>query len=165
GIEAFGEISLMKLFAPKKSNRDLKLFSSIAYNDAKYITGSINQAGVNKKIKGNSVENAPAWVYKSGLEFICKKVSFNFQYSYTSKSYNDAFNTASSSNGVIGAIPAYHVLDFNCNWQFSKQCHLSAGINNFTNEKYFNRRIAFYPGPGILPADGRTFNISVGTKF
>ena len=165
GIEAFGEISLMKFITPKQSNMDIKLFTSIAYNDAKYITGSINQAGVNKKIKGNNVENAPAWVYKSGLELICKKVSFNFQYSYTSKSYNDAFNTASSSNGVIGAIPAYHVLDFNCNWQFNKQCHLSAGISNFTKEKYFNRRITFYPGPGILPADGRTFNISVGTKF
>jgi outer membrane receptor for Fe3+-dicitrate len=68
----------------------------------------------------------------------------------------------SSSNGVIGLILAYHVWDWNCSWQFSEQFHVSGSINNLTNEKYFNRRITMYPGPGILPADGRTVTISLG---
>jgi Fe(3+) dicitrate transport protein len=66
---------------------------------------------------------------------------------------------------VIGAIPAYHFWDFSGRWQFAKQFHVSAGINNFTDEKYFNQRITMYPRPGVLPADGRTFYISLGTKF
>jgi Fe(3+) dicitrate transport protein len=33
------------------------------------------------------------------------------------------------------------------------------------NAKYFTRRINMYPGPGILPADGRTFNIGFGLKL
>ncbi|MEP7142724.1 MAG: TonB-dependent receptor [Ferruginibacter sp.] len=165
GIEAFGELSIMKLIEPKKTNSDISIFNSLAYNDARYVSGTINQSGTNKKVEGNFVENAPAWVNKSGLKFRYKNLSFDFQYSFTSKTYNDAFNTESSSNGVIGAIPAYHVWDWRGSWQFSKQFHLSAGLNNFTNEKYFNRRITMYPGPGILPADGRTFYISLGTKF
>ena len=57
---------------------------------------------------------------------------------------------------------SYLVWDWNCSWQFSKQFYVSGSINNLTNEKYFNRRITMYPGPGILPADGRTFTISLG---
>ncbi len=165
GVEAFAELSLLKLIAPNLKQQAIKLFSSVAFNNAKYISGSINQSGTNKTVKGNFVENAPVWVYKSGMELVDKNWSFNFQYSYTSKTYNDAFNTIASNNGVIGLIPAYHVFDFNFNWQFSTQCHISGGINNFTNYKYFNRRITMYPGPGILPADGRTFSISIGTKI
>jgi Fe(3+) dicitrate transport protein len=165
GVEAFGELSLMKLINAGKVNSDIRIFNSLAYNDARYVSGVINQSGVNKKIAGNYVENAPVWVNKSGIKLSYKKLSLDVQYSYTSKTYNDAFNTESSSNGVIGAIPAYHVWDCSANWQFSKQFSLSASMNNFTGEKYFNRRITFYPGPGILPADGRTFNISLSAKF
>ncbi len=39
------------------------------------------------------------------------------------------------------------------------------GINNLTDERYFTRRAGGYPGPGILPADGRTFYVSAGIKF
>ena len=107
----------------------------------------------------------PRWINKTGVEFSYKNFSSNFQYSYNSKSYNDAFNTTFSANGVTGMIPAWHVWDWSCNWEFAKQYHVSAGINNFTDEKYFNRRITIYPGPGILPADGRTFYISFGIKI
>jgi len=165
GIEAFVELSLVKLVNPKTQNGDIRIFNSLAYDNAKYTSGMINLAGKNTPVTGKLVENAPAWINKSGIDFIYKNVSARFQYSYTSKTYNDAFNTEASSNGIIGAIPAYHVFDWNFNWQFTKQFHLSAGVNNFTNEKYFNRRITMYPGPGILPADGRTFTISVGVKI
>ena len=46
---------------------------------------------------------------------------------------------------VTGLIPAYHVRDWIFNWQITKQYALSAGINNFTNEHYFNRRITMTP--------------------
>lgn len=143
----------------------LSLFNSLAYNHSRYVTGSINKNGVNTNIKGNSVENAPVWIEKAGLNFKYQNLSTCIQYSYTSKCFNDALNTLSSTNGVTGLIPAYHVWDWDFNWQISNQFSISVGINNFTNEKYFNRRITMYPGPGILPADGRTFYITAKIKM
>lgn len=167
GAEAFAELSLTKLFAPAAKKYEVKIFNSLAYDHAVYTSGSINNAGINAKINGNFVENAPEWINKAGLDVRIKNFSTDVQYSYTSQSYNDALNTVSSTNGVTGNIPAYHVCDWSANWQFSKLYHISAGINNLANRQYFNRRITFYPGPGILPADGRTFYISFGinTKF
>ncbi|MDB5146314.1 MAG: TonB-dependent receptor, partial [Mucilaginibacter sp.] len=51
------------------------------------------------------------------------------------------------------------------NYSFLKSYHLTANVNNIFNAKYFTRRINMYPGPGILPADGRTFNIGFGVKI
>ncbi|MBS1653633.1 MAG: TonB-dependent receptor, partial [Bacteroidetes bacterium] len=167
GVEAFAELSLTKLFAPAAKKYEVKIFNSLAYDHAVYTSGAINNAGINAKINGNFVENAPEWINKAGLDVRIKNFSTDVQYSYTSQSYNDALNTVSSANGVTGIIPAYHVWDWSANWQFSKLYRISAGINNLANRQYFNRRITFYPGPGILPADGRTFYISFGvnTKF
>jgi Fe(3+) dicitrate transport protein len=42
---------------------------------------------------------------------------------------------------------------------------LKAGINNVLDERYFTRRAGGYPGPGALPADGRSLFISIGAKL
>jgi Fe(3+) dicitrate transport protein len=166
GIEAFAELSLLKLLdVTNRSGSEVRIFSSVAFDQAKYTSGVINKSGANVNISGNYVENTPQWIVKSGLDLRYRTISTSFQYTFISKTFNDAFNTASSSNGVIGLIPAYHVWDWNCSWQFSKQFHISASINNLGNEKYFNRRITMYPGPGILPADGRTFAVSLGVNI
>ena len=34
--------------------------------------------------------------------------------------------------------------------------------NNVTDRQYFTKRPLFYPGPGVWPSDGRSFNVSVG---
>jgi Fe(3+) dicitrate transport protein len=165
GVDVYAELSVLRLINPKTANADIRLFNSLAYNHAVYTSGSLNWSGINTGIEGRYVENAPLWINKAGIDFAYKNLSMGFQHSYTSKSYNDAFNGESSSNGVTGAIPAYDVWDWNAGWQFTKQFRLSASINNFTDEKYFNRRITFYPGPGILPADGKTFVVSIGFKM
>ncbi len=165
GIEAFAELSIVKLLNPKIANADIRIFNSLTYDHAAYTSGSITLSGKNTPVAGKLVENVPAWVDKAGVDFSYKKASASIQYSYTSKTYNDAFNTEFSSNGVIGALPAYHLWDWNFSWQFTANLHLSAGVSNLSNEKYFNRRITMYPGPGILPADGRTFHVSVGIKL
>jgi Fe(3+) dicitrate transport protein len=43
--------------------------------------------------------------------------------------------------------------------------NLKAGIKNLFDERYFTRRAGGYPRPGALPADGRTFFVSVGAKL
>jgi Fe(3+) dicitrate transport protein len=39
------------------------------------------------------------------------------------------------------------------------------GVNNLFNESYFTRRAGGYPGPGLLPANGRTFYFTFGIKI
>ena len=165
GLELFIEISLLRLLNNPYNQNDIKIFNSVAYNSSKYTSGTINRSGVNTNISGNYVENAPEWINRSGVELQFRNFNARVQYSFTGKNYNDAFNTVSGSNGVTGLIPAYHVWDASFSCQFAKQYELSGGVNNFTDEHYFNRRITFYPGPGILPADGRTFYISLGVKL
>ncbi len=165
GAESYVEVSLLKLSNLVSGGNDLRIFNSLSYTHARYQKAAINKSGVNTSIEGNYVENTPEWIEKSGVIFKHKTATFRVQYSYVSKQYNDALNTVFSADGVTGIIPAYHVWDATFNWQFFRFYQLSAGINNFTNEHYFNRRITMYPGPGILPADGRTFYVSFGVKL
>jgi Fe(3+) dicitrate transport protein len=64
-----------------------------------------------------------------------------------------------------GKIPAYHIGDFSVNYTFLEKYNVRAGINNLTNTAYFTRRAGGYPGPGLMPADGRNLFVSVGAKF
>ena len=165
GVEVYIELSLLKSITKRRTLDDIRIFNSLSYNQARYTKGTLNRSGTNINVTGNHVENVPDWMNKTGLTLQHNHFTTTFQYGYTSKSFNDAFNTPVSTDGITGSIPAYHVWDWSMNWQFAKVIHLSSGINNFTNEKYFNRRITMYPGPGILPADGRTFYISLGIKI
>ena len=91
-----------------------------------------------------------------------KLISTMIEYSYVGKSFSDANNTIFNPTGATGVVPAYHVWDWTINWNFMHRYRLSGAINNLANAKYFTRRINMYPGPGILPADGRTFILSFG---
>ena len=37
--------------------------------------------------------------------------------------------------------------------------------NNLADAAYFSRRINMYPGPGILPGEGRTLYVTLGLKI
>ncbi|MDN3583872.1 TonB-dependent receptor family protein [Mucilaginibacter flavus] len=164
GVEAFTEVSLLRSF-DSHANSDLRLFNSLAYTHGRYVSGAINVSGKNVSLVGNHLENVPDWINRTGLTFLSGPVSSTLQLSYTSKSFSDANNTVSSSTGAIGVVPAYHVFDWSFNYSFLKNYHISASVNNIANAKYFTRRINMYPGPGILPADGRTFNVGFGIKL
>lgn len=165
GVEAYMEVSLAALLHSNRQYNDIRIFNSLSYTHARYINGQINKSGTNVSLKGNYVESVPDWMNKTGLQVQVKNFSTTLQFSYTGKSYNDALNTVSSTNGVTGEIPSYHLWDWAASFSLNKMLRFSAGINNLSNESYFSRRITFYPGPGILPADGRTFYISFGIKI
>lgn len=76
-----------------------------------------------------------------------------------------ANNQISNTAATTGLIPSYQVQDLSASLKFLKNYNLKAGINNLKNEYYFTRRSGGYPGPGILPADGRIVYISGGVKF
>ncbi|MBL7872029.1 MAG: TonB-dependent receptor [Cyclobacteriaceae bacterium] len=165
GFEAYVNLSLWKAIGGGTKNVDLKIFSSLAYTKARYISGTIINNGDNISLVGNRVEGVPDWIERAGLEFRYKKISTTFQSSYVSDQFNDANNTPSSITGVVGHVPAYTLFDWAFDWKFLELYHVSAGINNLTDVLYFSRRINMYPGPGILPGDGRSFYISFGFKM
>lgn len=165
GIEAYLSVSLVSLIASHVSTFDMRIFNSMTYNHARYVTGEMNYSGVNKTLTGNHLEGVPDWINRTGLELRFKKVTSTLQSSYVSKNFSDANNTVFDATGATGVVPSYQVWDWAFSYQFLQSYKISCGVNNLTNLLYFTRRINMYPGPGILPADGRTFYFSLGLKI
>lgn len=160
GFEGYVEFNPIRAFG-KSKHADLIIFGSYGYTDAKY-SGDHKDANT----KGKKVENAPTNIFRGGITGGSKGFLLTAQISSVGETYSDANNTvAASANGNTGLIPSYTVTDLTATYKFSKGLNLKAGINNLFDERYFTRRAGGYPGPGALPADGRTFFISVGAKL
>lgn len=165
GVEALVDISLKRAFGGNTHSTDLRIFSSLASTYARYTSGSVSNGIDNISLVGNRVENVPDWIERGGLEFRHKSISTTCQISYVSDQFSDANNTQYVSNGIVGYIPSYTLLDWSFHWSFLQQYHVSAGINNLSDVRYFSRRINMYPGPGILSGDGRSFYFTLGIKI
>lgn len=160
GFEGYVEFNPVRAFAGN-TPADLILFGSYGYVDARY-TGDQKIATT----QGKKVENAPAHLLRTGITAGYKNFLLTGQLSYVGDSYSDANNTTlPSANGQAGLIPSYTVADLTASYKFTKNLNLKAGINNLTDARYFTRRAGGYPGPGLLPADGRTVFFSVGASF
>ncbi|HWK05514.1 MAG TPA: TonB-dependent receptor [Puia sp.] len=165
GVEAYVEFSLWKPLVNPHAAFDIRLFNSLAYDHARYTSGQISNNGHNVPLTGNRVEGVPDLIDRAGLIFQSGPLKSTLQYSYVGKGFSDANNTVFNSTGATGQVPAYHVWDWSADWVFLTHYHVSAGVNNIADARYFTRRINMYPGPGILPADGRTFYVSLGLKL
>lgn len=170
GIEALAEFSFVNAFAKKAANTDLSVFASYSYTNAKYdnlkVVTKVGNDLVESNLKNKKVENAPANIIRAGITYMLKGFSITGQLSYVGETFSDANNTVTpAANGQIGLIPSYKVADITVVYKWNKNYNIKAGINNLTDEKYFTRRAGGYPGPGLLPADGRTFFVSFGAIF
>jgi Fe(3+) dicitrate transport protein len=125
----------------------------------------MNYDGKNVDLTGKMVEGNPTWINRAGMVVRYKNFSSTMEFSYVGKSYSDANNTAFNPTGATGLVSSYHLLDWAFDLDFLKSYNISGGINNLANTRYFTRRINMYPGPGILPGDGRSFYLSVGIRF
>jgi Fe(3+) dicitrate transport protein len=160
GFEGFMELNLLRFISPA-SKADIKIFTTYSFTDARY-----DEDYKDENIKGNQIENAPRNIIRSGITFNYKCITFTQQYSYVDACYSDAGNTKSSTkNGQTGIVPSYGIFDFSAAFKFNNALTIKSGINNLLSEKYFTRRSSGYPGPGILPGDGRTFFVSLGAKL
>ena len=160
GIEGYIEFNPWRAFT-KKTKADIILFGSYGYTNARYSSDHKDAA-----TKGKRIENAPQHIFRSGITAGYKSFLLTAQLSYTGKTFSDANNSiAPTANGNNGLIPSYAVADLTATYKFSKKMNIKAGVNNLFDERYFTRRAGGYPGPGALPADGRTFFISVGAKL
>jgi Fe(3+) dicitrate transport protein len=157
GVETFAELNLMKALRPE-TKQNLLLFVSYSYIDAKYVRSEKDI------LKGKKVETAPNNILRSGVTYKIPRLSTTLNYSYISEQFSDANNTVFSATGSNGIVPAYYVMDWSTKVTFNAMS-IGISINNFTNNKYFTRRATSYPGPGIIPAEPRTFLVSAEIKI
>ncbi len=170
GFEGYLEFDPITAFFKKSKVGYLSVFASIAYIDAVYhnfkTTSVVGGQVVEGNLSGKKVENAPSKINRFGVTYNKKGFSVTWQLSDIGKAYADASNTeTANAAATTGVIPAYTVQDLSASFKFLKHYNVKAGVNNLTDERYFTRRAGGYPGPGVLPADGRTFYVSAGIKF
>lgn len=174
GIEGFVNLNITRFLEIDNSIGNIDVFATISFIDSRYTdfrtfttTGSAPNITITEgNLRGNRVENAPRYIHNFGLGWNKNNISATLQYRMTGRIYTDANNTeAPSANGVTGLLEDYNVLDLSAEYKFLKNYNLRAGVNNLTDEMYATRRAGGYPGPGILPGEGRTFFLSIGAKF
>jgi Fe(3+) dicitrate transport protein len=159
GIEAYAEVDLLNIFFPAIKNWNGVVFNNIAFIHSRYNKSALPM------VIGKSVEFVPAINLKNGIRVGYKNLKASFQYTYLSEQYTDATNaTRADATAVFGTIPAYSVMDLSLSYQI-KKFRLEGSVNNLTDRMYFTRRATGYPGPGILPADGRSFFLTVQVKI
>lgn len=168
GIESFVEAEILRMINPNITRLGVALFVNYAYVDAKY-TRWDNPAVINNpslNLVGNQVENAPNHILRTGLTFRTKGLSASIQYNYISEVFTDAANSIeANASSTTGLLPAYNLIDVNMTYHWRDMYHIRAGINNLTDEVYATRRAGGYPGPGIMPGNGRTFYLTLGIRF
>ncbi|HEY0977422.1 MAG TPA: TonB-dependent receptor plug domain-containing protein [Flavobacteriales bacterium] len=150
GVDLYLECDLLRPLRRTDRAAGLILFLSTGYLDARYTRSPY------ASVEGNFVEYAPAITARAGLTYRRKRTSITAQGAHTGEQFTEATNARFTPNAVNGLIPAYAVFDLSAKQGFGP-FELRAGVNNALDLIYFTRRAASYPGPGIIPAERRTF--------
>ncbi len=158
GIEAFAEANLWHLFAPKDSVRRLSFFVNASLIDARYVNTD------DASIRNRRVELVPPVTFRTGLTWAQGRFRSSFNWAFTAEHFTDATNARRTSSAVNGVIPAYAVADISAAYSW-RWLTLEASCNNLFDAKYFTRRAEAYPGPGIIPADGRGVYVTLGLRI
>jgi Fe(3+) dicitrate transport protein len=168
GLEVFAELEPLKIITDKSSFGNISLYASYALVDATYTKWN-NPAIANDlatSIEGKRVENAPRHITRAGLTYSLKKFSTTIQLNDVSNVYTDAANTeVPNATGTVGKIAGYRLIDASFTLLVGDYYNVKAGVNNLTDEAYATRRAGGYPGPGLLPGNGRTWFVSIGARF
>jgi Fe(3+) dicitrate transport protein len=162
GYELYLELDVMDILK-KKNDHSLSTFINGSINRGVYT--DINDRALVGVRSGNRLEELPNYNVKTGINYGYKSFAAAVQSTWVGSQFSDAANTVVPFEGVWGEIPAYHVMDVSIKYDISDKLHLSASVNNALNNYYFTRRATAYPGPGIIPALGRTWNVTVGVKL
>jgi Fe(3+) dicitrate transport protein len=158
GLEFFGELNMIQLFKEEYPNLEWTFFVNSALVDARYINTEDNS------IKNKKVEMVPPFMLRSGTQFRFKHIRATFQFSHIAQHYTDATNAVLTSTAVEGLIPSYQVADLSVAYRY-KRMGVEGTINNIFNQYYFTRRAEGYPGPGIIPSDGRAFYVTLSVTI
>lgn len=168
GIESFIEADLFRIFGWESPLGSIRVFTSNAWIDARYTrwNNPVLLADPTRNIENKRVENAPEFIHRLGVTYLLHSFSATVQWNSVSKVYTDAANTEKPNPAfTVGSIPAYEVLDLNVSVKASTQFQIKFGINNMTNRTYATRRSTGYPGPGLLPGNGRSGYLTVAVRL
>ncbi len=159
GIEAYAELDILESLQKPSTDWRLGTFANVAFIKSDY------RKSVISGVQGNQVEFVPETNLKTGLKLGYKKFKASYQFSYLSQQFTDATNAIDGGvAAVVGEVPAYQIMDFSASYQL-KRFTIEASVNNLANQIYYTRRATGYPGPGILPSDGRSFFVGLGYKL
>jgi len=160
GFESFAEVDIWKLLKGSQAKMKLSIFSNLSFTDARYVHSE------NSAVNNKQVELVPPVIFKTGVTLQKGRFSATYQYSYTAKQFSDATDAvAPGGNGLYGIVPSYYVMDLTADYKLNKVFMISGSINNLTSNSYFTRRADSYPGPGIIPADPRSFYLTLQAKL
>ena len=160
GVEAYGEADILGLLYPKQTRWTGIVFNNIAFIHSEY------KSSAAPGVTGKNVEFVPSVNLKTGVRLGYKNLKGSFQYSYLSQQYSDATNAkvGVASAAIGGIIPSYAVMDVTLSYTY-KKFGIETSVNNLTNQMYYTRRATGYPGPGILPSDGRSFFVTLKARI
>ena len=163
GLESYGEWNVTKSIDPEITDRTVSIFSNISVTGSRYTSSEENN------IEGKKVEFIPLLNLKAGLKVGYKDFLMSVQWTKLTEQYTDAENSerpapGDSREGIVGTIPGYQILDISGSYTI-KSLTLNCGITNVLNSAYYTRRATGYPGPGIIPSDGRAFYIGASIKI
>lgn len=159
GVETFMELDLQPLWKSLWQHFDVTVYNNLSLTEATYTQSPI------ANIEGKRVEYVPFVNWKAGVQCTYKTWKLTYQFSYLSDQYSDATNAEKGGySAVNGKVPAYYLMDVSAGWS-RKWLTLEASVNNLMNVAYFTRRATGYPGPGIIPGDGRAFYLTAGVKL
>lgn len=156
GAEWFVDFHPLKYANRYLRTGDISLFVSGSYIDAVYT------AGANE---GKRVEYAPEWNVRSGLGYRHKWLAATLSWNYMGEVFTDAKNSAANAAATVGPLAAYQLLDFGCTITLPKNLTVKAAVNNIADVRYATRRASGYPGPGIIPGEGRSFVLGLTMNF
>lgn len=158
GLEVFVEGNLWEWLRPEDSTKRLTLFVNTSFIDARYINTD------DRSIDGKQVELVPPITFRTGMSYIQGPFKASASWAYSAEHFTDATNARRTASAVNGIIPAYAVADLSVAYQW-RSLSLELSCNNLLDTAYFTRRAEAYPGPGIIPADGRAFFVTVGWRY
>ncbi len=173
GIESFVELDILGMIKKPKAGQ-LLVFASATVMEARYTgfrTNSVSGTSPNLRLvesdlKDKKVEYAPDHIVRWGLTYRLKGLSVTLQQSRTTEVYTDASNTElPNAAATTGKISAYSLWDASLSYLFMDKYRFTAGLNNLTDERYATRRAGGYPGPGLLPGEGRNIYAGLSIRF
>ena len=154
GFESLLQWNIQQTFFKDQKKLKFEAFSNISVTQSEYIKSE------DTNVEGNRVEFIPYLNLKTGVSFGWNNFLSSLQYTFVDAQFTDVTNSPYSlenTTNVIGAIPAYDILDLSISYKFNRYFTLETGVNNLLDNSYFTRRATGYPGPGIIPAAPRSY--------
>lgn len=159
GIESYAEADFYKMLVPESKDFSTVLFGNFAFIKSEY------KKSIMPGVQGNQVEFVPKVNAKTGVRIGYKKIKGSFQFTHLTDQFSDATNAREGGiSSVVGLIPAYTIMDVSLSYEF-KKFRVEGSCNNLANTMYYTRRATGYPGPGILPSDGRGYYLTLQVKI